>query len=465
MSKRMLVLITVVVVLLACGPLTTPGPTQPVSTETAPPATPIRVDLTPAQLAAMQALASAQNIPVEQIQLVSTAAVEWPDGCLGVVLMGVLCTRGPVPGFRIVFSANGAQYEYHTNQDGSSVLLATGVSPYLRIAVRAADNSVQIVDTSIPLDPTNGPASHGFLPQGGVSGAAVYAFIFADRATVAAMDTSGTHPLDFVQSPSYGLAVYPEYVTGGSRLAWGTQYTSTQSRLLVSAPDGSQLETLIAEDIPPDLPHELVAQRWSSDGQSLYFSKEPVGIGGYIPFSGASSLYRINLSDRQITALIPFDESGHSMICLDAFSADERFVADHCTDGVITVRDLTTGQSTTIQPPADVTDFGLMGGAQFSPDGTRVAFALAQGDPNNEQGWVAVSDSLSGASSLVITGAPGQYFTVVAWLNASTLLLQSNALQCNPTCTDELWTVGIDGSNWLKVADGTFLTLVDGYQP
>ena len=77
---------------------------QPVPTEThipvdqpTPAGIPVQVDLTPAQLAAVQALSSLHNIPVDQITVVSTEAVDWPDGCLGVVLPGVACTQAPVP--------------------------------------------------------------------------------------------------------------------------------------------------------------------------------------------------------------------------------------------------------------------------------------------------------------------------------------------------------------------------------
>ena len=44
----------------------------------------------------MQALVVAVNVPVDQVKLISTEAVQWPDGCLGIVRMGVMCMRGPV---------------------------------------------------------------------------------------------------------------------------------------------------------------------------------------------------------------------------------------------------------------------------------------------------------------------------------------------------------------------------------
>ena len=204
--------------------------------------------------------------------------------------------------------------------------------------------------------------------------------------------------------------------------------------------------------------------RWAADGGSLYFSREPYGLGGYILFSGASSLYKISLADRKVIELITLDPQGNRFICLDALSLDERLVADHCAPKVIKVRDLTNGATTTIQPPAEVTDFGLMGSTRFSPDGQRVAFALARGNPGGEQGWVAVSESLSGGSTLIATSAPGQYYTVAAWLNAGTLLLQSNSMQCSPACSSELWTINTDGSNLVKVADGAFLAVLAGPQ-
>jgi 2C-methyl-D-erythritol 2,4-cyclodiphosphate synthase len=84
----------------------------------------ISVDLTPAQRAALTALSEQLNLSADKITLVSTEAVEWPDGCLGIVRMGVMCTQAVVPGFKIILEANAQKYEFHTNQDGSVVMLA-----------------------------------------------------------------------------------------------------------------------------------------------------------------------------------------------------------------------------------------------------------------------------------------------------------------------------------------------------
>ncbi|HEX2698173.1 MAG TPA: hypothetical protein VHM28_10735, partial [Anaerolineales bacterium] len=87
----------------------------------------ISVDLTPAELAAIDALSSTSNLPPEQIALVSSEAVTWPNGCLGVQKLGIMCTQNQVPGFRIVLQARGTQYEFHTNQDGTVIVPAEGM--------------------------------------------------------------------------------------------------------------------------------------------------------------------------------------------------------------------------------------------------------------------------------------------------------------------------------------------------
>ena len=102
-----------------------------------------------------------------------------------------------------------------------------------------------------------------------------------------------------------------------------------------------------------------------------------------------------------------------------------------------------------------------MGSARFSPTGDRVAFALAQGDPSNERGWVAISDRSGGVAKSILAGEPGSYYTALGWLDDQTLLVQSNSMVCDLTCTNEILMVSADGSSVTKVADGSFLTVMD----
>jgi hypothetical protein len=148
---------------------TPPGATQePAGTPTTEPAgsptaepTHIPVDIPPVQRAAIEAAIQALGLPAEQVKLVSIEPVDWPDGCLGVVHMGMMCIKGPVPGFRIVLQANDKQYEFHTNLDASAVSPANGpavevpdailaiVKPILASALGIAANNITAVSSQI----------------------------------------------------------------------------------------------------------------------------------------------------------------------------------------------------------------------------------------------------------------------------------------------------------------------------
>ena len=85
-------------------------------------------DFTVAEQAAITALSKTLDVPPGQIKLISTEAVNWPDGCLGVQRIGVMCTQAVVPGFKIVLDAAGKQFEVHTDEDGSSVVMVPGAA-------------------------------------------------------------------------------------------------------------------------------------------------------------------------------------------------------------------------------------------------------------------------------------------------------------------------------------------------
>ena len=87
------------------------------------------VNWTPAQQAAITALSGTLNLLPGQITMISTEAVEWPDGCLGIQKMGMMCTQAIVPGYKILLQVDGTLYELHTNQTGSQVAQMGEVAP------------------------------------------------------------------------------------------------------------------------------------------------------------------------------------------------------------------------------------------------------------------------------------------------------------------------------------------------
>ncbi|MBI5567082.1 MAG: hypothetical protein HY870_19450, partial [Chloroflexi bacterium] len=112
---RLIVMIAVVVMAVACGAPTTPTPAGPHVVLTpgqldATPilsGTPLPVNLSQAQSAAQSALIAATNLSPDQIKPIITEPAQWPDSCLGTRQIGIECAQQIVPGFRIVLEANG----------------------------------------------------------------------------------------------------------------------------------------------------------------------------------------------------------------------------------------------------------------------------------------------------------------------------------------------------------------------
>ena len=63
-------------------------------------------------------------------------------------------------------------------------------------------------------------------------------------------------------------------------------------------------------------------------------------------------------------------------------------------------------------------------------------------------------------ANLILVGEAGSYYTVLGWLDDQILLVQSNAIG-NPDVGSQLFTVGVDGSNLTKVADGSLVAVID----
>src|SRR5512140_195781 len=103
MKHLVVIVIGVALTVAACSAVpgaAAPGDLLPVESPTAsllpPTPTHIPVDLSPAQRAAISALAQSLGISVDQVRLMSSEAVTWPNGCMGVQRIGVMCTQAQV---------------------------------------------------------------------------------------------------------------------------------------------------------------------------------------------------------------------------------------------------------------------------------------------------------------------------------------------------------------------------------
>lgn len=129
--KKTLISIALMVMLLgACSPQGLPTELPPEVVEQA---TQINVDLTPAQTAAISAVVENLGVAAEQVKVVSTEAVDWPDSCLGITMEGISCAQVVTPGFRVTLDVAGKQVEYRTNQDASVIMPATTAVTWNRV--------------------------------------------------------------------------------------------------------------------------------------------------------------------------------------------------------------------------------------------------------------------------------------------------------------------------------------------
>ena len=84
-----------------------------------------------AALLARQMLAQQRRLNPQEVNIVAVEQAEWPDACLGIALPGVMCAQVIVPGFRVILEVDGGRYEYHTDESGSDIRLAS--APAIRI--------------------------------------------------------------------------------------------------------------------------------------------------------------------------------------------------------------------------------------------------------------------------------------------------------------------------------------------
>jgi hypothetical protein len=271
---------------------------------------------------------------------------------------------------------------------------------------------------------------------------------------VALADVKGVRPLDALKNPVNGIAVG----TGdGGHLAWGRLVISgtvATTELFVGAPDGTKPRSVTRQSRPSNQEQRaLTPFQWSADGTRLYYSREPVGLGGYILFGGMTDLWVYSLKDGKSTQLVAEKQLG-GQVCIDDIAPNQKLVAFHCSGKSIGILDLATKKTSTIQLSPELPAVRALGNARFSADSARVAFAAARHDAENEQGWVLVSNGLTGNAKLIATSPAKDYYEVIAWLSLNTLLLQTH----NPQ--PAVWTVRVDGSGLQKLSDGQFLSIV-----
>ena len=125
MRKGLFVFVLLILSVVGCAPTEAAATEEPSDIDEPPTSIPASEELTPVQRAVIGALSDGLDISEENVTLVSTEAVDWPDGCLGIQEEGLMCTQVITPGFQIILEANGRDVEYRTNEDGTQIRPAT----------------------------------------------------------------------------------------------------------------------------------------------------------------------------------------------------------------------------------------------------------------------------------------------------------------------------------------------------
>ncbi len=323
-----------------------------------------------------------------------------------------------------------------------------------RIAIQTLDNSLQLVDRTgktSPFGKLNGQVDLASIyPYETALGNSLYLPVSGQPPSdVVRVDSKGVQKLAWIKGPINGFAASDKGLAWGM---WDPNANPPTVSISTNGLDGSGGK-VVASEKQTGIPVVWSPWRWSKDGK-LFFSKDPTGLGGYILFGGRSNIWSLDPVSGKATQVLSLPEK-NSAVCSDDLSPDEQMAADHCTITAMRI-DFLGGAKTPIiiKPPSGMPEFGIVGGARFSPDNYRLAYALARHDPENEQGWVAITDGLTGTSKLIATSPAKDYFAVVGWLDANTIVLQSSGEKAG------VWTVGADGSNLKRLADGVFVGIV-----
>ena len=104
-------------ILSACAPAGSPPTPTPPATPSSP-----QSSQEQAVSAAKKDLVQKKGLSAETITLVEASEVEWSDTSLGCPEPGMMYAQVITPGFRIMLSAGGETYEYHSDTAGSRVI-------------------------------------------------------------------------------------------------------------------------------------------------------------------------------------------------------------------------------------------------------------------------------------------------------------------------------------------------------
>jgi hypothetical protein len=255
-------------------------------------------------------------------------------------------------------------------------------------------------------------------------------------------------------------------VPGQPVLAYSTlDYEESQprSRLyaanLQSLPGASPLFILADPDSYMIRPLDVNADAGKLQG--VWYTMSAWGIGGDIVFEPRKGLKYLDMGSGTVSEIL-----NRNMAAWDV-SADRSWVAYSTVSGPVSVLNRHTGESVTY-PLLPDSNRGA-GDACISPDGSYVAWMEGSGWSMAENPNFHASIRIATTAGVLLTDIPQTAFDNIAsadkvtwiepvgWLNEQTVIVQVRYQDWSDAA---LIRVGIDGSNPLYLATGTFVTFL-----
>jgi hypothetical protein len=150
-----IVILMITIAITSCTParVLTTNPIPQTVVQTTPPTK--NDPMSSAISAAKTALAEQLQVGEQAIQLLDIQPVQWPDGCLGIQQLGIMCAMHVVDGYRITLSANNQTYEVRSNLDGSQTVVVTE-QVTTSAPIKTQSGALQITDVSFSVGGDNG---------------------------------------------------------------------------------------------------------------------------------------------------------------------------------------------------------------------------------------------------------------------------------------------------------------------
>jgi hypothetical protein len=245
-----------------------------------------------------------------------------------------------------------------------------------------------------------------------VVGQAIYYVAVVRRVT-----STGTRDLEFTRSDDPSLIVTFAVSEDESRIGWShTSWSGGPpfSQLWMSDIAGGSPILIAQTETLDDIAEFFVLEpvRWLDDGDLVY-AWQVTGIGGYILFFGWSSMYSYDVASGAISPVASLAPDVTAP-CWTGLTGDGAFAAGACgAAGEVIERNTQTGVDTVFPVLADQ---GQAGAAAHAPLGTRMAYAIARGDPEDEAGQLILVAARGEGPSLIASHAPGA-FDEIQWID------------------------------------------------